>query len=134
MSNRILVDRAARQVEVRNVLVEEPDQQAHQPALGLPLLAEKEHVVPGQQGQIDFRDDRVVVANDSRVQFVTRGQHAHEVVVHFVLDRFGHPAGPVQFTECRRKGGWARHGTGRLSCVDGPALRQLAPRCVAVLA
>ena len=52
----VFVHRAAGDVEVGDLLVEEAGQQPHQPALGLPLLAQEEHVVPGDQAQVDFRD------------------------------------------------------------------------------
>src|SRR5438094_230536 len=54
---RVLVDRTAGDVEVRDRVVEEADQRAHQPALGLPLLAEEENVVAGDEGDVDLRDD-----------------------------------------------------------------------------
>ena len=36
---------------IGNGVVEEADQRAHQPALGLALFAEKEHVVPGENAR-----------------------------------------------------------------------------------
>ena len=42
----------------------------HQPALGLALLAEEQHVVPGEEGDVDLGDDGVVVADDAGKQLV----------------------------------------------------------------
>ena len=36
----------------------------------LPLLAEEEHVVPGEDGDVDLGDDGVVVADDAGEEFV----------------------------------------------------------------
>ena len=68
----ILVHRAARQVEVRNLLVQEPRQQPHQPALGLALLAQEQQVVLGDQADVDLRNHRVVVADDAGKQLRPR--------------------------------------------------------------
>ena len=55
---------------IGNRLVEEADQRPHQPALGLALLAEKQHVVPGEQGEVDLGDDGVFVADDAGKQLL----------------------------------------------------------------
>ena len=65
---RVFVDRATGDVEVRDVLVEEPDQRPHEPALRLALLAEEQHVVPGEHRDADLGDDGVVVADDAGEQ------------------------------------------------------------------
>src|SRR5262249_50626455 len=61
---RVFVDRNAGVIDVGDELVKEADERAHQPALGLPLLAEKEHVVPGNEGEVDLRDYRIFVTDD----------------------------------------------------------------------
>ena len=68
---RILVDRRAGNVEIGNRLVEEADERAHQPALGLALFAEEEQVVAGDQGEVDLGDDGVVVADDAGKELVS---------------------------------------------------------------
>ena len=45
----------------------------HQPALGLPLLAQEQHVVPGDQRQVDLGNDRVFVADDAGKQLFAAG-------------------------------------------------------------
>ena len=68
------MDRQLGHVEVGDLLVEEPDQQPHQAALGLSLLAQKQHVVLGDQADVDLGDDRVVVADDAGKQLFARRQ------------------------------------------------------------
>ena len=70
---RILMNRHAGQVEVGNLLVEKTHQEPHEPALGLPFLAQEQHVVPGDQGDIDLRNHRVFVADDARDTVPRRG-------------------------------------------------------------
>ena len=82
---RIFVDGAAGDVEIGNLVVEEADERAHQPALGLALFAEKEHVVPGEQGEVDFGDDGVLVADDAGEERPRRSGVAQEVVADLVL-------------------------------------------------
>ena len=50
--------RAAGNVQVGDFLVEKSRQQAHQPALRLPLLAEEKQVVLGDQPEVDLGNDR----------------------------------------------------------------------------
>ena len=52
-------------VEIGERLVQEGDERAHEPALGLPLFAQEEKVVSGDQSEVDLWNDRVVVADDS---------------------------------------------------------------------
>jgi hypothetical protein len=89
---RVFVDRRAGDVEVRDGVVEEADERPHQAALGLPLLAEEEHVVAGDQGDVDLRDDGVFVSDDAGEQFLAGLEHAEKVIADFLLDRLGPPA------------------------------------------
>ena len=91
--------RAAGNVQVGHLVVQEPRQQPHQPALGLPLLAQEQHVVLGDQGQVDLGDDRVLIADDAREQLVAPGQGRHEIVVNLLLDRLGTPAAGTQLAD-----------------------------------
>jgi len=84
-------------------------QQPHQPALGLPLLAEKEHVVAGEQGDVDLGDHRVVVADDPGKEFLARLEHPQEVGLHLVSDRLALPSGGLEIREGRGAAG-VRHG------------------------
>ena len=63
--------------------------QPHQPALALPLLAQEQHVVLGDQAQVDLGDDRVFVADDAGKQLLALAEHPHEIVVDFPLHRLG---------------------------------------------
>ena len=78
--------RAAGNVQVRRLLVEESRQQAHQPALRLPLLAEEKQVVLGDQSEVDLGNDRAVVADDAGKEVFARGEHADEIVVDFAFN------------------------------------------------
>src|SRR5262249_55751296 len=98
----VFMNRRARNVEIRYLLIQEANQRPHQPALGLSLLAEKEHVVPGDQGQIDLRNHRAVVADDSGKQLVAAGKHGEEIVPDLVFDRFGNPAAIAKLLEVGR--------------------------------
>ena len=71
--------RAAGDVEVRDLVVEEADERPHQPALGLALFAEEEHVVPGEQGDVDLGDDGVLVADDAGKQLFAALQLARKL-------------------------------------------------------
>src|SRR5262249_30408130 len=84
---RVLMNRGARNVEIWYLLIQKANQRPHQPTLGLSLLAEKEHVVPGDQGQIDLRNHGAVIADDSGEQLVATGKHGEEVVADLMFDR-----------------------------------------------
>ena len=77
---RVFVNRQRGMIDVRNFVVEEADERAHEPAFGLTFLAEKEHVVAGEQGEVDFGNDGVVVADDAGKEVVAGLQHTQEVV------------------------------------------------------
>ena len=96
----ILVDGAAGDVEIGDLFVQEAGQQPHQPALALALLAQEEHVVLGDQAQVDFRHDGVFIADDAGEQLLAPGEHPHEVVVHFAFHALGAPA-----AQCATRGG-----------------------------
>ena len=53
-------------VDHRRPLVEQADQRAQQPGLALAALTEEHDVVPGDQGPLELRDDRVVEAVQAR--------------------------------------------------------------------
>ena len=70
----ILVHGAAGDVEIGNLFVQEARQQPHQPALALAFLAQEEHVVLGDQSQVDFRHDGVFVADDAGEELFAAGR------------------------------------------------------------
>ncbi len=55
-------------VNVRNLVVEQRRDGTHQAAFRLALLAKEQHVVLGEDRDIEFRDDGIVVADDARVE------------------------------------------------------------------
>ena len=48
--------------------------------------------MPGEQGDVDLGDDRVVVADDAGEQLLAALQRGEEVVVDLLLDGFRLPA------------------------------------------
>jgi hypothetical protein len=106
------VHRTPGEVEIRNLFIEEADEQTHQPALGLSLFAQEEQIMPGDQADVDLRNDRVVVADDPREELFAAAQHAQEVVVDFAFDRFRFPAALAQFPQSDRLGSDRRHQFG----------------------
>ena len=60
----------------RDVLVEQIDQAAQDPALGLAAQAEQDEVVPREDGVDELRDDRLVVADDAGKQGLARSELA----------------------------------------------------------
>ena len=64
---------------IGDCVVEEADERAHQAALGLALFAEKEHVVAGDQGEVDLGQDGIFVADDAGEEVFAGLQHAEEV-------------------------------------------------------
>ena len=88
--------------------VEEAGERPHQSALALPLLAEKEHVVAGDEGEVHFGDDRVFVADHPWEEFVAPAEGLHEVVADFLFDGFGFPAA---LAELAKRGGPMREGS-----------------------
>ena len=72
---------------------------AHQPALGLALLAEKEHVVAGEQGEVDLGNDGVLVADDAGKELLAGLQHSQEVIANLLFDRLRYPTARPQILE-----------------------------------
>ena len=70
----------------RHELVEQADERAHDPALGLPSLAEHDHVVPGDDRVGQLRQHGVVVADDARKQRLSSPQAGEEVAAHLLFD------------------------------------------------
>ena len=89
---RIIVQRCVGMLDVWDLVVKESRERPHQAALPLSLLTEKEHVVSGDEGDIDFGNDRVFIADDAREKFLARGECSQEVVSNFLLNRFRNPA------------------------------------------
>ena len=107
---RVVVKRGFRDVDVGDLRIQKPNQRPHQPALGLPFFAQKQQIVPGNQCQVDFGNDRVFIADDSGKQLLAPGQHAQEIVPDFLLDRFGDPTAFAELAEIARFAGCRCHG------------------------
>ena len=116
----VFVNRTPWQVEIGDLFVQEADQEPHQPAFGLPLLAQEEQIVPGDQAEVDLRDDGVVVSDDAGEEFLAPAEHPDEIVVDFAFDRPGDPAAGAQLPQVRRFGDRG-HGAGCLP----PALEEI---------
>ena len=89
---RIVVQRSFGMRDVWDLVVEKSNERPHQPAFALSLLAEKEHVVTGNERDVDLGYDGVLVADDAGKQFFAVRQHPQKVVAKFLLDGFGNPA------------------------------------------
>ena len=76
-SERVVVDFTS--LDRRNQLVEQPHEPTDDPALGLPALAEKYHVVAREHGVLDLRENGLVVADDSGHDRVVVAQASDEI-------------------------------------------------------
>ena len=77
-------------VDDRHGVVEQVDELAEHPRLGLAAEAEEEHVVPREDRVLDLRDDRLFVAEDVGEERLARPDLGDQVAPHLVLDRL-HP-------------------------------------------
>ena len=100
-------------VDDRRPLVEQPDQRAQQPGLALAALAEQHHVVPGDQGPLELRDDGVVEAVQSGPGVLARREPGEQVVADLPSQRPVHVPARAQLTERGGSGGRAGGRGGR---------------------
>ncbi len=114
---RVVVD--LRAGDHRHPLVQQVRQAADEARLGLPPLAEEDHVVAGQQGVLQLRQDRVLVAQHRREQRLPRPDPGHGVAPHLLLDRDRLPADLPQLAD---RGGLGHGGT-LGAAAAGPASR-----------
>src|SRR5579872_1271393 len=96
-------------VNVGNRVVEEANERAHEPALGLALFAEEKQVVAGDEREIDFGNDGVIVADDAGEEVFAGLEHTEEIVTDFLLDGFGNPAAGTQLGKGRGSDGGRLH-------------------------
>ena len=82
---RVVVDLASG--DRRDGVVEQRDERADEPGLGLAALAEQHHVLAGEDRVLDLRDDRIVVAADPAEQLLVVAQLADEVAAKLGSDR-----------------------------------------------
>ena len=90
-------------------LVEQADQLADHAALGLPALAEEDHVLAGQQRVDEGRLDGVLVAHDAGEERLVAGQPGQQVVADFGPHRFGLVAALAQLSDGLRSLGSFGH-------------------------
>ena len=91
----------------RHPLVEQVDQRADHAGLRLATLAEEDHVVAGEEGVLELREDGVLVAEHPLDQGLTRPDAGDGVAPHLFLDGDRGPAGLAQLAD---GGGAGRHG------------------------
>ena len=83
---RVLVHGRLGAREVRELGIQEAGEQAHESALGLALLAEEEHVVPGENRVDDLGDHRIVVADDAGEEIVAALQGRDQILTDLGFD------------------------------------------------
>ncbi len=71
----------------RNAFVEQAEQTANDARFALAALAQKDHVMAGENGVFDFRDNRFVITDDARQNPFAAFQVTHEILAHFVAHR-----------------------------------------------
>ena len=108
----VVVDLAAG--DDRRPLVEQIDERADDAGLGLPPLAQQDHVVTGQQGVLQLREDRIVVAEEAAHDRLAGGHADHGVGPDLVLHRPRLPAALPQFSD----------GLGSFACLPRGTTRQ----------
>ena len=99
-------------------LVEEADQRAHDPALRLAALAEKNDVVPRDHRVGELRQDGFVVADDAGQKRLTGAQAGEQVAAHLLLDGLAPVPGRAKLGDGARP--WRGH-----PCTIDKALRKL---------
>ena len=114
---RVFMDRDTWEIQIRDLVVQEPDQQPHQPALGLALFSQEKEVVPGNQPDVDLGNDGIFESDDAGKEVLAAAERPHEVVVDFAFDGLGDPAAFAELTEVGRLGGGGGHGVVGISWV-----------------
>ena len=71
----------------RDLVVEQIDQPAQNPALGLAAQSEQDEIVLRENRVDELRDDAVVVTDDAGKEHLARLELAHEVVADLLFDR-----------------------------------------------
>ena len=71
----------------RDAFVEQAEQTANYARLALAPLAEEDHVMAGEYGVFDFRDNRFVITDDARQNPFAAFQVTHEILTHFLAHR-----------------------------------------------
>ena len=104
---RVLTDRVVRVVEHfgpsndREPLVEQFDHRADHAGLALTALAQKDHVVAGEDGVFQLRKNGLVVAKHAGEQRFTGGDPGDGVASQLLFDGDGLPAAGLELSEGR---------------------------------
>ena len=130
---RVVVDLAAG--DDRHPLVEQLGEPADHAGLGLPALAEEDHVVAGDQRVLELREDGVLVADHAVDELLALGDPRDRVGAHLFFDGPRNPAAGPELAE----GSGTRHratpsrGVVARHRISGPADgdRRTAPNCAA---
>ena len=99
---RFVVDFAAR--DNRDVLVQQPREQADDAGLGLAAQPQQQDVMPRQQGVHELWNNRFFVPDDPGKQLVATPQRAHQVAADFVFDRTRLVTAGFEFAKCLGSG------------------------------
>ena len=91
----------------RHPLVEQAGQGADHAGLRLAPLAEEDHVMAGQEGVLQLREDGLLVAEHAVEQRLAGGDAGNRVGADLLLDRTRHPSGVTQLADRRGTGGHA---------------------------
>src|SRR5207244_4901330 len=83
----------------RHPLVEQLGERADHAGLGLTALAEEDHVVPGDEGVLELREDSVFVADHTVDERTTLADPGERVRTYLLFDGARHPAAGFQLAE-----------------------------------
>ena len=102
----------------RDGVVEQVDQLAEHPGLGLAAQAQEQHVVLGEDRVLDLGDDRLFVAQDIGKQRLARLELGDQVAPHLILDRL---ASDIRSTSARPGSG--ADPSSSLACLSWISMR-----------
>jgi len=71
----------------RRQIGSQADERAHDPALGLPSLAEHDHVMAGDERVGELRKHGLFVADNAREQWLAGAKTGQKIATHLLLDR-----------------------------------------------
>ena len=117
-SERVVVELPA--AHDRQPIVEEADEEARHPRLGLAALAEEHEILAGEDRVLDGRHDGLLVPDDARQDVAPDREAGDQVGAQLLLDG---PRPPIGGTELTQGRGAGRGGHRKPQCdaaVDGP--------------
>ena len=75
-----------RVIKVGNGFIQKTNKGPHHAAFGLPFFSQKNHVMPGKDGQGDLGENRVFIPDNSRKQVHPFGKHPGKVGPKLLFD------------------------------------------------